>query len=66
MYKISTSSLEAEMSTWAISDQVQKQRLMLRFLKIHGGLTSNNDFVGFLVSEFGLDKHNANVGTDGA
>jgi hypothetical protein len=42
----------------AISDQVQKQKLMRRFLEIHGELISKNDFVGFLAAESGLDKHN--------
>lgn len=62
---MSTNSLELAMDMWAVSDQVQKQKLMRRFLEIHGELTSDNDFVGFLVTEFGLEKHNADVDTDG-
>ena len=62
---MSTNSLEVAMNMWAISDQVQKQKLMRRFLEINGELTSNNDFVGFLVTEFGLEKHNADVDTEG-
>ena len=62
---MSTATLEMAMNMWAISDQVQKQKLMRRFLEIHGELTTNNDFVGFLVAEFGLDKHNPDVGTEG-
>ncbi len=62
---MSTNSIEVAMNMWAISDQVQKQKLIRRFLEIHGELTSNNDFVGFLVTELGLEKHNANVDTDG-
>ena len=57
-------SLEMAMNMWAIADQVQKQKLMRRFLEIHGELTSNNDFVSFLVTEFGREKHNTDVGTD--
>ena len=62
---MSRNSLEVARNIWAISDQVQKQRLMRRFLEMHGELTSNNDFIGFLVTEFGLDTHHADARPDG-
>ena len=62
---MSTNSSEVAKNMWAISDQVQKQRLMRRFLEMHGELSSNNDFIGFLVTDFGLDTHHTDVGPDG-
>ena len=57
-----TNNLEAAMNLWASADQVQKQSLMRRFLEIQGELTSNNDFVGFLIAESGLDTHEGGAG----
>ena len=62
---MSTNSSEVAKNMWAISDQVQKQKLMRRFLDVHRELTSNNDFIGFLVTEFGLDTRLTDVGPDG-
>jgi len=61
---MSINAVEVAMNMWAISDQVQKQRLMRRYLEIHGESTSNNDFVGFLVAEFGLDAHTPDAGPE--
>ena len=62
---MNANSLEVAKNMWAISNQVQKQKLMHRFLEMHGELTSNNDFAGFLVIEFGLDKNDADVDPGG-
>ena len=59
---MSTKNVEAAMNIWAVSDQVQKRRLMRRFPEIHGELTSNNDFVGFLIAEFGLETRDGGAG----
>lgn len=62
---MSTDSSEVAKNMWAISVKVQKQKLMRRFLETHGELTPKNDFVGFLISELGLDTHNLDVGPAG-
>ena len=61
-----TKNLEAAMNLWAGADQVQKQSLMRRFLEIQGELTSNNDFVGFLIAESGLDTPEGGIGESGS
>ena len=62
---MSTNSLEVAKNMWAISNQVQKTKSMGRFLEMYGELTSNKDLVGFLVTDFGLDTHDVDVGSDG-
>ena len=59
-----TKTLKTAMNLWAISDQDQKQKLMRKFLEIHGELTSKNDFIGFLVAEFGIEKLAKCAGSD--
>ena len=61
-----TKNLEAAMKLWASADQVQRQSLMRRFLEIQGELTSNNDFVGFLIDESGLDTPERGAGEAGS
>ncbi len=57
-------ALESAMNLWAISDQAQKQKLMRKFLENHGELTSKNDFIGFLVAQFGIEKLAMSAGSD--
>ena len=59
-------NLEAAMELWAGADQLQKQSLMRRFLEIQGELTSNDDFVGFLIAESGQNAAAGGAGEAGS
>jgi hypothetical protein len=53
---MSSSTLRFAMNIWSISDVLQKQSLMRKFLEKHGDLQSKNDFLGFLDREFDRQK----------
>ncbi len=66
VWNMGMKNLEAAINLWASADQVQRQSLMRRFLEIQGELTSNNDFVGFLIAESGLDTAEGGAGEAGS
>lgn len=51
-----TTTLEEAVNLWSVSDISEKQSLMRKFLENHGELTSRNDFLGFLIHEFAVDR----------
>lgn len=48
-------NLELAMTIWATSDQAQKRNMMRKYLETHGSLSSENDFIGFIATEFSAD-----------
>lgn len=53
--------METALNIWAISDQGRKQKLRCKLFETHGELTPKNDFVGFLVAEFGIEQQTKTV-----
>lgn len=58
--EMGATNLEMAMTIWATSDQAQKRNMMRKFLETRVALTSENDFIGFIVTEFNLDTAGQN------